>query len=199
MWNDLVIESVRLSDTMIDAGVLGLESIDLTKSNRSDVAYTLISHIQYRPTDERFSIARELFSQSVGKSPSRQMMTPDQLKDLVKFDIDVGAHTVKHPILKDLSDSEARHEIESSRDWIANVTGRQPLLFAYPNGKPGRDYDQRDVKLVQELGFQAAVSTEWGCATPHSPLFELPRFKPWEKDEFGFAMRLCKTIGRTWL
>jgi hypothetical protein len=69
----------------------------------------------------------------------------------------------------------------------------QPIkLFAYPNGKPGRDYRARDVALVRELGFAAAVSTASGAARHGDPLHELPRFTPWDRTPMRWAARLAR-------
>ena len=99
---------------------------------------------------------------------------------------------MNHPILRILDDDQARAEVENSRTWLNRRTGIKPTLFAYPNGKRGDDYDERHIKIVKELGFDAAVSTNWGCATSRHSLYELPRFRPWEDTEFGFYTRLCK-------
>ena len=104
-----------------------------------------------------------------------------------------------HPILRLLDDSEARTEIAESRSWLRDVTGTKPTLFAYPSGKHGYDYDSRHTDMVRSLGFLAAVSANWACATRGSSLFELPRFKPWEDSDFGFASRLCKVVARTYV
>ena len=37
-------------------------------------------------------------------------------------------------------------------------------LFAYPNGRPKKDYAKASVALVRELGFDGAVSTSLGAA-----------------------------------
>ena len=64
------------------------------------------------------------------------------------------------------------------------------MLFAYPNGKPGRDYGPRDVELVKEAGFDAAMSTIGGVADHRSDLFQLPRFSPWDGSPRRFGLRL---------
>lgn len=49
-------------------------------------------------------------------------------------------------------------------------------LFAYPNGKPNKDYQLDHVKMVKEIGFDAAVSTAWGAAQSDDNIYQLPRF-----------------------
>jgi hypothetical protein len=70
-------------------------------------------------------------------------------------------------------------------------------LFAYPNGKPGRDYSREHVDMVRELGFEAAVSTAWGVGHAASDPYQLPRFTPWDKTPGRFALRLLHNTFRT--
>lgn len=199
MWNDIIVEAVRLAPDRINASAVGLGTLDIDELNRLSVLHRLIASVQYRPTKERLEISESLYASVTNKPLKRQMLRPDQLNELANAGLDIGAHTVNHPILRTLDDSAALAEIEGSRSWIGDITGKRPTLFAYPKGKRGDDYDARHMKMVRSLGFLAAVSANWGCATRDSSLFELPRFKPWEDTDFGFSSRLCKVVARTYL
>ncbi len=198
MWNDLLIEAVRAASTSISAEPLGLGKIELNGQDRATIAHSLISKALNLETNERLQVAYQIYQKVTRRTPERQMLQPDEVPKLANYGISLGAHTVNHPILRSLSDDVARSEIAGSRDWIDEKCGVEARLFAYPNGKRGGDYDQRDVDLVQSLGFEGAVSADWGCASSRSPIFELPRFKPWEDDDIGFGLRLCKTVAKTY-
>ena len=198
MWNDLIIEAVRQADGQIDARCCGQGVLPVDDENRLELSRQLIASVQYRPTRERLQAAEALFAGVASGPPARQMLRPEQLPELSAYGIEVGAHTMNHPILKLLDEAEARREIEMSRDWVEEMTGERPSLFAYPNGKRDYDYDGVHREIVRSVGFRAGVASNWGCATRRSSLFELPRFKPWEDTEAGFASRLCKTVARTY-
>lgn len=199
MWNDILLEAVRAASESIDGRPAGLDVLRVDDGNRVKVLNALTAAVKYRPVKERLDIVQEIYA-SVSTVPiARQMLLPEQLKELPAFGFEIGAHTVNHPILRILSDSEAQQEIDDSRAWIEAVTGTRPTLFAYPNGKRGDDYDARHPEMLRELGFRAAVSTNWGCASRKSPLFELPRFKPWEDTDFGFVTRMCKVVTQSYL
>lgn len=106
--------------------------------------------------------------------------------------MEIGGHTVSHPILLNLSDEEARREIADGKRLLENITGTPLKLFAYPNGKPEKDYGTAHVSMVQQLGFAAAVSTTWGTAHAGSDLYQLPRFTPWDKSPRRFVLRLLQ-------
>jgi len=107
----------------------------------------------------------------------------------------IGAHTVSHPILATLSPQQAADEMARSRDVLQALLGERIGLFAYPNGRPGTDY-LPDVHpgLVRELGFDAAVSTRWAAARHGEDVFQIPRFTPWDKRRSKFLLRLARNL-----
>jgi len=111
--------------------------------------------------------------------------------------MEIGGHTVNHPILALLSEKEARAEIGDGKRRLEEITGGPVTLFAYPNGKPGQDYGPRDVDLVRQAGFTAAVSTMGGVARRGSDPFQLPRFSPWDRSPRRLAARLLLTCVRS--
>jgi peptidoglycan/xylan/chitin deacetylase (PgdA/CDA1 family) len=106
----------------------------------------------------------------------------------------IGAHTRTHPILASLDAAAARDEIATGRSELEAIAGVPVPLFAYPNGKPGTDYTARDVTLVRELGFAAAVTTAPGVATRRADVWQLPRFTPWDRPLWKFGTRLSLNL-----
>jgi peptidoglycan/xylan/chitin deacetylase (PgdA/CDA1 family) len=104
----------------------------------------------------------------------------------------IGAHTVTHPILANLDDNTARGEILESKVYLERLLREPVNLFAYPNGKPTRDYTATHVDMIQNLGFEAAVSTAAGVAHLGCDLFQIPRFTPWDRTQLRFGLRLAR-------
>jgi peptidoglycan/xylan/chitin deacetylase (PgdA/CDA1 family) len=124
-------------------------------------------------------------------------MRPAQIKRLHNEGMEIGGHTVTHPILALLDEEEARAEILGGKRQLEDITGAPVSLFAYPNGKPDQDYSLRDVELVKKAGFAAAVSTMSGVANRSSDLFQLPRFGPWDKNPHRLGLRLLLSRPRS--
>jgi peptidoglycan/xylan/chitin deacetylase (PgdA/CDA1 family) len=199
MWNDFAIEALRRARPDADLSELGLPRGALEGPTRAQAVVQALERLKYQPLGERWDHARELFARLTGgAAPPRLMMTEETVAALARAGVDVGAHTVNHPILKVISGEEARAEIEGSRSWIAEVTGIAPTSFAYPNGRPGRDYDAAHVGMVRNAGFSLAVSTQWGCATAASAPFELPRLAPWDRTASRFWLRLLRTYAASY-
>jgi peptidoglycan/xylan/chitin deacetylase (PgdA/CDA1 family) len=124
------------------------------------------------------------------------MMTAEQVRHLHASGMEVGAHTVSHPILASLDSQRAGREIWECKNQLEAITGARVSLFAYPNGKPGRDYRAEHVDMVRRMGFEAAVSTAWGVAHAASDPFQLPRFTPWDRTPGRFLLRLMQNTFR---
>jgi peptidoglycan/xylan/chitin deacetylase (PgdA/CDA1 family) len=89
-----------------------------------------------------------------------------------------------------LAPGEARREIEGSKKRLQDLLGERVGLFAYPNGRLGEDYVEEHARLVSDIGFDAAVSTNAGVADAQSDLMQLPRFTPWDRTQLRFGARL---------
>jgi peptidoglycan/xylan/chitin deacetylase (PgdA/CDA1 family) len=99
-----------------------------------------------------------------------------------------GAHTVTHPILSRLDDQNARDEITTSWKRVQEETTAVSRVFCYPNGG-STDYTGREVRVLAEAGFTAAVTTVQDyAASPaygEGRLFDLPRF-PYPGNQVDF-------------
>jgi peptidoglycan/xylan/chitin deacetylase (PgdA/CDA1 family) len=193
MFNDAVIEAVRVAPKGThDLSRLGLGKHDLSDSaSRRATIGALLGLLKYRPVRERGELASRLAA-ALGMTPPAAdlMMKPGQIKRLQDEGMEIGAHTVNHPILAVLGEREARAEIFDSKRLLEEITGTPVTLFAYPNGLPGRDYGPRDVQLVKEAGFAAAVSTVDGVAGHGSDSFQLPRVGLWDRTMLRLRVRL---------
>ena len=141
----------------------------------------MLAKVKYLPPNEREETVFKI-AESAGTStmlPKDLMMTDAQVSCIHSAGMEVGGHTVSHPILAKINNTNALEEISAGKATLEEITGSKISLFAYPNGKPGVDYLPEQVELVKNAGFNAAVSTNWGVASKHSDIYQLPRFTPW--------------------
>lgn len=193
MWNDTVIETMRRANGRVDLSDLELGVYFLaTPEDRRMAIDALLSELKYRPMAERAELVAEIEARHAGL-PDDLMMTSSQVRALDNAGMDLGAHTVNHPILAGLPEPVARAEITAGREMLQALAASRVRLFAYPNGKPGQDYGPEHVDMVRQLGFDAAVSTAWGRAA-RADLYQLPRFTPWDRQPLRFALRLAHNL-----
>jgi len=81
-----------------------------------------------------------------------------QAREMADAGVEIGSHTLTHPILTGLGGARLREEVVQSRDRIQNAIGRKVETFCYPNG----DYDLRTRLEVARAGYQLAVTTDTG-------------------------------------
>lgn len=197
MWNDTIIEFVRQAPgDALDLSMIGGEPAPIaTMDQRRQVARELVLMLRRLSYDERSERVAALIGDGSGLRADL-MMTSVQVKELLSQGMEVGAHTVTHPILSRLDQGRAYKEIEQSKANLEHVLGERVSLFAYPNGKPGKDYGVEHVRMVRKLGFDAAVSTSWGAARKGADILQLPRFRPWHDDSKRFHQGLIRNYLR---
>jgi peptidoglycan/xylan/chitin deacetylase (PgdA/CDA1 family) len=192
MWNDTVIEAVRYSTEDQWSDLPGLPVLSLHgEEARKQTADTIIKTIKHLEPGKRLAVVEKLATR-VNHLPDNLMMSDQELLDLSHNGVEIGAHTVTHPILTKISPNEVMEEIEEGRSYLANLLGKEIRYFAYPNGRAGQDYDDSHVQLVKTLGFEAAVTTNAGVSTIGTDRFRLARFTPWDKTPFKFYLRMVK-------
>ncbi|MEO5698536.1 MAG: polysaccharide deacetylase family protein [Burkholderiaceae bacterium] len=192
MFNDSIIEAVRSAPAGThDLGPIGLPAIAFGDSvSRRSAIDLLIGHLKYRPQDERGALTQTLADALRGTLPRNLMMSPDQVRRLHRQGMAIGSHTINHPILMQQDAATASDEIVGSKRRLEEITGAPVTLFAYPNGQPGVDYGARDIEIVRQAGFDAALSTVSRVADRRSDLMQIPRINPWDRSPRRMGLRL---------
>jgi len=95
------------------------------------------------------------------------------VSDLARLDpavVDIGSHSLTHPILTKCDYERQRREIAGSRELLAAALRRDLTSFAYPNGRLC-DIDARSVQLARSAGYSSAVTCDGSFvrrgANPH--------------------------------
>lgn len=193
MWNDTIIETLRrCRHDSVDLGAFGLGRFPLgSAAQRRAAVDALVGVVKYQEPQVREESLQTL-SGLAGHPllPDDLMMTSDQVRHMHRSGMEIGGHTMDHPILCTLTDAQARAQIDGGRQALQALIDAPVDVFAYPNGGPDRDYDQRHVDIVRDLGFRGAVTTAVGSAGPGDDLFQLPRYTPWEMGLVRWGARL---------
>jgi peptidoglycan/xylan/chitin deacetylase (PgdA/CDA1 family) len=200
MWNDTLVESVRCArSAVLDVSAAGLAGLDRLPLNgvaqRRSAIDALIRACRYLPFAKRDAAVAAIARSSSQSLPTDLMMTRHQVQALHAAGMQIGGHTVMHPILTRLPLAEARREMTTGKTHLEAIVQAPVTLFAYPNGRPGEDFAADHVRLAEELGFEAAVTTAWGVSTHGTPRWQLPRFTPWDRSRLRFGLRLAHNVG----
>jgi peptidoglycan/xylan/chitin deacetylase (PgdA/CDA1 family) len=195
MFNDTIIESLRAcQSSQLDLSWLGLGLLPVHDMTSKRIgAEKILNAVKYLPFEEREQACTRLWQAAApNKVRPSLMMTDDQIRQMAAQGMTIGGHTHMHPILNRIDLDSARQDIVHNRQVLGALVGNEPLVFAYPNGRPVRDYGPEHVKLLRAVGYHAAVSTAWGVATPSCDRFQLPRFSPWDDNPKRLVVQLLR-------
>jgi peptidoglycan/xylan/chitin deacetylase (PgdA/CDA1 family) len=124
-------------------------------------------------------------------APSDQrlrLLDVEGLQEVRRLGIELGAHSLTHPALTELGESELNAEIAGCLDAFKAAGLDPPRAFAYPYGR------QNDavVAAVREAGFRAAFTTRAGLVTRDSDRYRLSRIEIRRVDTgLRFRLRLA--------
>jgi peptidoglycan/xylan/chitin deacetylase (PgdA/CDA1 family) len=201
MWNDAIVELIRQCDDVLDLSPYNLGCLK-TKSvsqKLSTIKY-LIQTLKYCEPVLRDDMLDKIKSVVGIELPNNLMLTVSEVQKLSLAGIEIGAHTVNHPILSKLALRDAETEIIQSKLYLEGLLGKSVRYFAYPNGNPGIDYQLSHRNILRKTGFEAAFSTWWAAATNQMDKYQLPRFTPWDQSSLKFRLRMLqyryKAVGR---
>lgn len=127
--------------------------------------------------------AAEVSAADLGRPMSSEELARLALSEVVEL----GAHTANHPSLLTLSGAEQRLEVELSRTFLTERTGRPPVSFSFPFG----DNSARSRRIVRSCGFDHAVGVREALPlTAAARRFELPRLMPVEEPAAALGARM---------
>ena len=142
------------------------------------------------PEVERGKILDQLSRWSGAQSvvrPTHRPLSPDEVVRLAEGDlVDIGAHSVTHPVLPKLPVAQQRDEIRQSKGDLEKFLGRPVTSFAYPYGARSPE----TVALVQEAKYECACINFDDVIFRGTDRFQLPRVCIGNWDVDIFARRL---------
>jgi peptidoglycan/xylan/chitin deacetylase (PgdA/CDA1 family) len=117
---------------------------------------------------------------------SHRLLSAEELSVLGEGEfIELGAHSVTHPVLAVLPVSAQWQEIQHSKHRLEEIAGRNILGFAYPYGSRS-DFTPETIALVRKAGFGFACANVRGLVRRKTDPFQLPRLlvRDWDGEAF---------------
>lgn len=98
-------------------------------------------------------------------------LSPEEVKEMSDYGIDIQSHTVNHVRLTDLSYAEQLKELKDSKDQLEKLTGKPVNSIAYPEGF----YNDDTKKAFSDSGYSMGFTIKRGYADRDDKSFELNR------------------------
>ncbi len=198
-WWDAVALALRAAeDPRLTLEVGGGRLVfDLTTPEERRVSTKrLLKTLKMVPNTERERIVDELASRSATRGQaerwSRQTMTWEEAREMAANGMEIGSHTLSHPILSRISDRPTlTHEIAGSKALIESRLVSPVSVFSYPVGGPGA-FNATVVQIVKDAGYRSAVTYINGLnrLAAVTDRFSLKRLHVDGLSEAEFKMRL---------
>lgn len=125
--------------------------------------------------------------QPTGARDSHRTLTADELRTLSRSPlIEIGSHSVTHPVLGRLDSTAQVEECQSSRSALQRVLGAAPGFFAYPFGDRAAVTRTAEA-AVRAAGYESAFTTDPHAAWRFNRRSSIPRIamQPWDGAEFA--------------
>lgn len=99
--------------------------------------------------------------------------TWDQVIQMDNAGMDIQSHSRSHPDLRRQSREELLWQILGSKEAIEARMDQEVRFFCYPSGR----YDGNTIRALQQYGYWAAVTTEYGATHSSDDLYTLKRIR----------------------
>ena len=143
------------------------------------------------PVLQRFNFAATMFlpTEFIGENArhfkGRDCLTWAEVRELQRYGISFGSHTVSHPQLHSLGRDAIELELAHSKKTIEDKTGRIVESFAYPYAFPQTDTTFKNLlrESLRRAGYKNGVCTIVGRAGSHSDPFFMERLPVNNSDD----------------
>ena len=163
---DLIVDIV-INDGQLPDNAIGISIDDADKS------FFYIAWPKFK--EKGFPVT--LFVNTSIIANNKNYLNWEQIRQLKKEGVTIGAHSHLHNHLPEMSITEIINEIEISNKIFLKQIGEIPTLFAYP-------YGEADVKIIEVLKnykYKVAFGQHSGVINETSNFYYLPRFSLNEK------------------
>jgi peptidoglycan/xylan/chitin deacetylase (PgdA/CDA1 family) len=166
LWTDkLKFMTPRTSARWLEVALNdSISRVELSDAKSRRLAAMHINSLLKRQTNHYKDLVLSQISDSLGVTlpvaPPEEFrpLSWEQVRELDNAGVEIGSHTVSHPILTRIDLQRLQNELCASKAQLEAMLGRDVDMFCFPNG----DYDQEVVREVERAGYRTAVTTDYG-------------------------------------
>jgi peptidoglycan/xylan/chitin deacetylase (PgdA/CDA1 family) len=162
-----------------------------TSTDRTAAVRRLTRFFKSHRIAVRESIRQQLRLLAQGPPGPSVMLTWDDVREMRRLGMTIGAHTLTHPNLPSAGLADATVEIVDSKTRIQREVDAEVTMFSYPNGGSERYYTADLQRVVREAGYAAAATSRNGFAGIASDPYALERVQVAERlEDLVFALEV---------
>ncbi len=120
------------------------------------------------------------------------LMNWDEIREMHHDGMEIGSHTMTHPMLTQVSESVMRVELSDARVRLSEVLGAAPEGFVYPSGA----FSSTARNIVREAGHIYACTSQSGFIGGAADQYLLPRVNISDRGFAASARDIALTYGK---
>lgn len=140
----------------------------------------------------KFPFTVFIYPNIIGKTSNA--LTWEQIREMADAGVDIQSHALTHPYLtkrkhRSMTDEQyaawLRRELAESKKILEKRSGKKVEFLAYPYG----DYDDQVAKTAKKVGYEAALTCDFGRVKKGSDPLKMKRFVIDDKMDFAAFRR----------
>lgn len=179
IWTDkarYLLYNTKLSEFNFEIGEKKFEVKLTDKTSRLNFATKINSELKKLSTlerDEKINELAKIVKVSLPELPPKEFapISWEQAREMDKNGVNIESHTVTHPILTNINETDLEFELTESRRILSERLNREVKIFCYPNG----NVSARESNAAAKSNYDCAVTTEIRLSNSTDNLFLLPR------------------------
>ena len=163
LWFDRLAYFILNSDEDIFRLVLESKfNIKNNYENRRSVLEEVMEYVKHIPNSEREILLDDMYSKYHFEYKDNHKhlsttLTWEQIKEMDKSNISFGSHTLSHPILSQLTESELDNELFTSKSILEKHLGHPVETIAYPVGTEAA-FNKKVINYTKKAGYLLGFS-----------------------------------------
>lgn len=152
------------------------EIVALNSKNRDDLDKITLTQklMKLKTIDEKEALMSSLKFDEDCSDDNRSMNREEFIQFASHPLVTIGSHTLNHPRLSNLNESEQTKEIVKSKKELESLVSRPISLFSYPHGGKAA-FNDISKQIVKSAGYVYAFAAYSGVVKKDFDPYEIPR------------------------
>jgi peptidoglycan/xylan/chitin deacetylase (PgdA/CDA1 family) len=131
-------------------------------------------YVNALPLLKKYNDEGTIFIITAAKGPV--YLTPEQLLEIDQSGlVEIGSHTVNHPLLSQISSAKKSIELGESKAWLEKLLHKNIATICYPHG----DYDKEVERIAKNDGYSYGFTYNHHPLDDSSDMFAIDRASVW--------------------
>ena len=196
IWGDelewIIFNSMFAGTIYFEGHKISFENKEKRKETFWQLRTMLKKMNKYDRKEKIIELSKALKIKLNNKNDFHRVMTSEEIRKCSKSPfVTIGAHTVNHCCLANEDKYSQWYEMETSKNHLENIIGKEVSVFAYPYGEKD-DFTDETVKIAKKIGYKRVFAAYKGLANSKTEYGKIPRIDISKNMNFEESVRDLK-------